>query len=831
MRSPFSGIPRAIRALRRSPSYTLAAALTLGLGMGATASIYTLVQRVVLDPLPYPHADRLLRLKNPVPGVSKGDEWNMSAAQFFYYRQHVAAFADLGAYNEGGANVTTAVEAQRAHRANVTAGMMRLLGASTVKGRLLDSTDDVPGAPAVAVLSYGFWKSHFGGDDAIVGQTLRVDDFPFEVVGVMKPDVELPPDRGQAVRTPVDFWTAMRLNPAGPFHNNHVIPVVARLTDHATIADAQRQIDPLIAALPAEFPKAYSDAFITRYGFRTQVYPLKTYVLGGMARSLWILFGAVALLFCIACANIANLFLARLESRRRDFAVRTALGARRGDIAREAFTEGMVLAGLGAVVATVIGVTSTRWLVLLAPPGIPRLDNVAVDWRVLAFTFAIALVVAAALAAVPTMQFQSSAGAGALGDGGRSMTSGVERSRIRGALVVAQVALALVLVVGSGLLLQSFRRLRAVDPGINPERVLTLEWYLPTQRYDSLSKVWAFHQAVLARIRSIPGVTAAGVSEELPLMTGFGCTVQGFEDQAVAQRLQDQNLTSCAGQAPTSPGYFEALGIPLIAGRYFTAADNDAPNTGAVIVTKAFAERFWPGENAIGKGVNPNGNTKPPFYHVVGVVGDLRGSALDEPPAMGIFYPIVAIPGTGRWYPSEMHLVVKTSRGEPLALVPAIRAAVNEVDPTIPLANAEAMRTVVDRTEGRLTFTMTLLGVAGLLALALSAVGLYGLIAYIVARRTNEIGIRIALGAQPGQVVRLVVRGALVLTLVGLAIGGVAAAATARVLKGLLYGVGPWDPAAYVGAVLVLALVAAIAGWIPSRRAARVDPAIALRAE
>jgi predicted permease len=396
---------------------------------------------------------------------------------------------------------------------------------------------------------------------------------------------------------------------------------------------------------------------------------------------------------------------------------------------------------------------------------------------------------------------------------------------------VAQVALALMLVVGSGLLLQSFRLLRAVDPGIDPQGVLALDWYLPYQRYDSLSKVWRFHDQVFQKVRAIPGVLAAGASQELPLLSGFGCTVQGFEEPVVYDRVKEMGLTTCAGQAPTTPGYFEALGIPLLAGRYFTDSDNLFPERGAVIVTKAFAERFWPGENPVGKGVNPNGRTKAPFYHVVGVVGDVRGTAVDEPPAMGIFYPIVAMPGGGRWYPSSFHVVIKTSREDPVSLLPAIRSAMNQVDPTIAIANAESMRTIVNRSMGRLSFTLLLLGIAGGVALALAAIGLYGLISWVVARRTNEIGVRIALGAQTRQVELLVVGRAMKLAAAGLAIGLLGAAASSRVLGGLLYGVAPWDPVSYLGAVVVLGTVAVVAGWIPARRAARVDPVVALREE
>jgi len=819
-----------LRALRRHPAFAIAAVLTLGIGMGTAGSIYTLLQRVVLDPLPYPGADRLVRIKNPVPGVEKGDEWNLSSAQFFHYRDRVPELASIAFYDAEGVNVALFGMPKRAQATIVTASMMNLLGARAVKGRLLDARDDATGAPSVAVLSYGFWRSAMGGDSTVVGKSILVDEEPVVVIGVMAPGIDVPPDRGQTIATPSDVWLAARLSPAGPFFNHHVHRTIARLAPGADLAAAQRRIDRLQAGLPQAFPNAYSEKFFEHYGFHTVLYPLKQYVLGEMARNLWILFGAVSLVLFIAFANVASLLLARLETRRRELAVKGAIGARRGDIAREALAEGVVLASAGAILALLVSLGSTRWLVALSPPGIPRLDAVALDGNVLAFTLGLALVIAIALAVVPAAQHGGIPSLAALSEGGRSGT-GVRRQRLRGIMVVTQMALALMLVVGSGLLLRSLQRLRAVDPGIDPAGVVTLDWYLPYQRYDSLTKVWRFHDDVLRRIRAIPGVVAAGASEELPFVTGFGCTVQGFDEEVVFDRLKEAGLTTCAGQAPTTPGYFEALRIPLVAGRYLTDDDNLAPERGAVVVTRAFARRFWPGENPIGKGVNPNGRTKPPFYHVVGVVGDLHGTAVDEPAVMGIFYPIVAMPGGGRWYPSEMHVVVRTSHGDPLALVSTIRRAVNEVDPSIPIANAATMQTLVNRSMGRLSFTLLLLGIAGAVALALAAIGLYGLISYVVARRTSEIGVRIALGAQPGQVERLVVGGALRLAAFGLLIGLIGAAAVARVLGGLLYGVAPWDPVSYLAAVLVLGAVAGLAGWIPARRAARVDPIEALREE
>ena len=823
------------RSLSRSRGFTIASILTLALGMGAATAIYTLIERVVLDPLPYPNANDLVRLSNSVPGVAAGTEWDLSTAQYFYFTQHAHSLSAVAIYQRDALTFVArdaGAEPQRVRAAVVTPTIFELLGARAERGRMITANDARPGAPMVVMLSHDFWERQFGGSSEIIGRTIHVADEPMQVVGVMAPGAELPPARGQAMSEPTDVWAAWQLDPAGPFYNNHVNPGIARLAAGATPEGAQSELAQLTRELPGAFPSAYNAQFIERYKFHTLVVPLKAYVLGDAARTLWILFGAVGLVLLIACANVVNLFLVRFEARRREFAIRAALGAGWRHIARDSFREGLTLALVSGALALVIGWAAVKWLVVLAPASIPRLGDLHLDAGVFAFTLALSLVVAAALALVPVLRAHRPAAIEALGEGGRSGTAGVERQRLRGALVVSQVALALVLVIGATLLLESFRRLSHVSPGIAPEGVLAVDVYPSRQRYDSSAKMWRMYASLLERVRAIPGVSAAGLSEEIPFGGGYGCTVQGFDDDRVYQRIKAANLTTCAGQEVTSPGFFEALGIPLIAGRRFDARDDDAPQTGAVIVSKAFADRFWPGENAIGKGTGPNGSTKPPFYHVVGVVGDVHANTLDDAPALAIYYPLVEIPGAGHWYGAgAMTLVVRTTRGSAMSYLNAVRRAVADVDPTMPIANAVEMESVVARSMSRLTFTMALLAIAGVTALLLAAIGLYGLISYVVARRTNEIGVRLALGARPSQVEGLVVRNALRLTTAGLVVGVLGALGLSRLLGSLLYGVAPWDPVAYVGAVVVLGVVAIAAGWIPAQRAARVDPVVALRTE
>jgi predicted permease len=680
------------------------------------------------------------------------------------------------------------------------------------------------------MLSHGFWLRSFGGDPDVIGRTLPVNEQPYEIAGVLAEGLRLPDEPGAGMTPPPDLWIPFVID-RGPY--SHTLPALARLAAGATLAQAQAEIDRLAGRLGEAYPDYYVPAFFERMGMRTVLYPLKAYVVGSAARNLWVLFGGVSLVLLIACMNVANLFLVRIEGRRREIALRTALGAGRIVLARQFLAESAVIALAGGVLAIALGWWGVDWLVLFAPDSVPRLAELRLGASSIAFTVALAIAGALVLAAFPILQHRHAGDAAMLADGGRTSTVGRDRHRIRAFLVAAQVALALVLLVGAGLLINSFQRLRSVDPGVDAEGVLTMQLYLPDTRYPATADAWRFFDAVLERIGRIPGVARAGLSEEIPFTGGYGCTSQGFADALVMERIRDQGGTTCAGQETTSPGYFEALGIPLISGRTFTDADNDAPNRAAVIVSRAFAERFWPGEDPIGKGVSPNGWTDQPFYHVVGVVGDVYSSSLEEPPALAIYYPIVHIPSENRrpWSARAMSLIVRTSEADAVSVFPAIRAAVAEIDPAIPLANAEPMSAIVARSMGRLTFTMSLLVLASVVALVLSAVGLYGVIAYIVTRRTRELGVRLALGAMPRQVAALVVGGSIRMVGVGVITGTAAAFALTRLMRGVLFGVPASDPLTYAAAIGVLAAVSVFASWLPARRAARVDPMVAMRVE
>jgi len=826
----------AARTLRRSPGFTMVAVVTLALGIGGSAAIFTLLDRAVLKPLPYPEAERLVRLDNQVPGVGPNEVWALSTAQFVYFADHAKDLEAVGLYRGAGGNVMTPSGPERVRAVRVTQSMMGLLGARARVGRLITPDDDTPSSPMVALISEGFWRRVMGADPSVVGTTLTLNDNPVEIIGVMDAATQLP---DWSASSAPDLWMPLKVDRGGSFSNNHVYPGIGRLSPGVTPQQAQAELARLTPELPEAFPQAYGQAFFDRYGFRTEVKPLKDDVLGDLTRNLWIVFGGVGLVLLIAAANVANLFFVRIEGRRRELGIRSALGANRSAIGRYVLAEGMTLALAGGVLALLVAYWGVPSLTALAPDDLPRIHGAHVGAATVGFTLGLSLLVGLALALYPLVAHTGVRATQGLSDGSRASSAGREHQRVRSALVVVQVALALTLTVGAGLLVETLRGLHQTDVGADPRGVLVADLYLNPQRYSDDVSVWSFHRDVLNRIRAVPGVTAAGMGEEIPVVGGYGCTVQGFDDDAVYARIKDAGLTTCAGQERVTPGYFQALGIPVLEGRALTEADNDDPSRAAVVVSKAFADRFWPGEDPIGKGVGPGGQTKAPFYHVVGVVGDVaRHPDEGRPPlsqkAIAVYYPVRRNPDdtwNRYWWAGYMTLVVKVEMDDPTSLFPAIRKAVSEVDPEVPLAGLTDMQAVVGQATSTISFVSLLLAIAAGVAMLLSAVGLYGVISYVVTRRTREIGMRMAIGARPATVQRMVVGGSLVLVVAGIVLGVGLALVGARLMQGLLVGVAPSDPTAYAVASGVLAVVALVASWIPAWRASRLDPVEALRVE
>ena len=811
-------VPRAARALLRAPGFALVAVLTLALGLGATTAIFAVLDRVVLRPLPYPAAERLYTIQHAVPLVGEHDRWGLATVNYFDFREHVPAIASIGIYSAGAVNVTGPAGAERARSADVSASLLETLGAAPILGRLLAEHDNAPGATAVAVLGHDYWRRRFGEDRTIVGRTISIDARPVEIVGVLPPDVHLPDAR-------VDVWTPMTIDPAR-IVNQHTFAGVLRLADGATPEVLLAQLRARERLFPELYPDAYSESFFRGTGFAPVATSLRDHVIGDVARTLWILFAAVGLVLLIACAHVANLFLVRIEARRRETAVRAALGAARGDFAWHFLTETLLLATVAAALGLAIAWAAVRLLVALAPAGLPRLDEIALGPLHVAFAVGLALLVGVVFGVLPLAR--TGVDLATLRDGGRGLTLSGGRHRVRATLVVAQVALSLVLLVSGALMLQSAVRLRAVPPGFDATSVVTFSVPLPyaTYAWQDYAAVARLHRELQRRVAEAPGVVAVGGTRTLPMEAEGGmCSTLFFEKPDPAGNSQQM----CLPNTTVAPGYFEAMRIPIVRGAAPTWDEVEAGRAG-VVVSRSFAERFWPGEDPIGQGLRGNGR-QPPYMRVVGVADDVRMFGVTEPPADIVYFPMVPNEGIGLWGAArDLRLVVRTTTGDAGSVLGAARRAMAELDPDVPLDDVRTMEQVMARSLSRTTLAMLLLAVAAGMALLLSAIGIYGVVSYLVGQRRGEIGIRMALGAGTARVRREVVWGSVRLALLGVAVGLVGAVLATRVLGALLYDVSPTDPATLGGVALLLVLLAAVAAWVPARRASRVDPTEALRA-
>ncbi len=819
---------QAVRSLARSKGFTLTAVSTLALALGAATAIFTMLYAVVIRPLPYHDADRLVALSSPVPKFKGDTLWGLARHEIFYFKQNSRALADIGVYQNDQLTVSgTGPDrpAERVRAARASANLFNVLGISAELGRTLLPDDNRERQGSVLVLGHDYWVQRFGGDRGIVGRTIDVGGFPMTVVGVVPASAQLPDLR-------IDVWAPAYVYAEQPAYNNHTWNGVGRLRAGFTAADAQRELVPLTQRLPELFPQAESRKFLESTGFYTQVRPMRDVVVGEvMTRALWILFGSVLIVLLIAAANLSNLFLVRIDARRREIALRAALGAGRMRLVIHALTESTLIALAAGVLAVGLAAAGLRILLTVAPTELPRLAEVHLGAAGVAFAAGSALLVALALGLLPSLG-ASTLDLSPLRDGGRGMTTSRRRHAVRSALVVSQVALSLVLITAAGLMVHSFRNLRAVRPGFDPTGVLTMTVALPEGRFGSRNdrdvgsyeRTSALYEQLAERVRSLPGVMAVGFSEKIPLASGFLCTGVNIEG-ADPTRTRG----ACPPTALVSPGFFEAMGIRLD-GRTPSWSGMDQ-HDGAMVVSRAFAESTWPDETAFGKGLKYYGST-PPFYRVAGIATDILGDGYDQPPVAIAYFPMLPIPGAILWgAPTGMHLVVRTRSGNPIALASGIRRMVTELEPQAAITNVETMDALVAKSMARRTFTMLLLGVAATMALLLSVVGLYGVISYVVGQRRGEIAIRMALGARMAQVGRTVVGQSVRLAALGVVLGLVGALASLRVLRSLLFGVSPTNPPLMAGAALLLLVVAAVAGYAPARRAARVDPAEALRSE
>ncbi|MFN2399371.1 MAG: ABC transporter permease [Gemmatimonadaceae bacterium] len=806
------------RKLARAPGFTTVSILTLALGIGATTAIFSVVNGVLLRPLPYPDPERLVGLWHTAPGIGIR-QVEQSEGTYFLYRGENRAFEGIGAYDEDAVNLTGGDEPERVASVSITAGLLPILGIPPLRGRWITEAEDQPGVPPVALIGESLWRRKFDADPGIVGRTIQVNGVSREIVGVMPATFGFP-------QTETQLWTPIAFDQSRVNAYDFSYSGIARLRRGVTLESARRDLQRLVPLIPERYPVSFvTKEMFTELRLTPQVHPLRDDVVGDVGRVLWVILGTAGCVLLIACANVANLFLVRAEGRQKEVAVRTALGAGGADLLRLALTESLFLAALGGAVGIGLAIGGIHALVRLAPTSVPRLAEISVDARVLGVAALVTVLAGLFFSVLPLVRYRAMSLASMLREGGRGSSAGRARHRARNSLVVAQVALALVLLAGSGLMARSFWRLRSVDPGFHVTNVLTLRLALPGATYPGHGDRARFYSRLVDRLRELSGVVAAGAVGKLPLRPeGESNSGTWIEDGAGGPDA----VPPMHPNTPATDGYFKAMGIALLEGRDFAPAERERAS-GAVIVSEAFARHYWKEESAIGKRVRPVPTA--PWYAIVGVVGSVRGEALEKPPEEMIYYPMVPIAGdTGSGVPYSMSFVVRTT-GDPRAAMAAVRREVRALDTGLPIFNLHPMEEVIRGSMARTSFTLLLLGIASAVALVLGAVGIYGVISYTVSLRTREIGVRIALGASSSDVGWLVTRQGIALALIGVALGLGGAFGLTRLLRTLLFEVSPIDPLALGAASVALITVAAVASALPALRAAKVDPVEALRSE
>jgi putative ABC transport system permease protein len=797
-----SDMRHGLRTLRRTPAFTATAVGTLGLAIGMLAGIYTVLDKVLLDPLPYREPQRLVAVAGTAPGSDLPAEFDPSVEFFIHYKEHSRQLEDVAAYSTFTATLRVGDRVERVRMGAVSSSLYSTLGAQPALGRVPAANEE-----NVAVIGDAVWRSWFASDPAVIGRAYEMAGQKRTVVGVMAPEFAFPND-GALVWISV-FVRFDNIRP-GRFGAN----LVARMAPGATPESAATELTALARQLPERFGGSAAYARIIGQ-HRAVVRPLLDHLLGPATRLLWVLFAAGAIVLVIACANVANLFLVRAEGRQRDLAVRRAIGATRGELVRLQMAEAVVVAGLAGALAVALAWMSLPALLRAAPQGIPRLDEVAVGWTTLAFTALAAVLAATACGAAPALR-GASPDLQRLRDGNRGSTG--RRGWARDGLVAAQTALALVLLIGSGLLLRSFHELRNVDPGYDTRDVFTFQ-FAPDQQGLRDGPAWArFHLDFLDRLRRLPGVASVGLVENVPLNEGTRTArirVEGSDPAPDAAALL--HLTFAAGD------YFRGMGIEILEGRPFATADHVA-TPGNVVVSRSTAKALWPGQSAIGRRLLAEGAED--WHTVVGVVEDVMQEGFRDTPEALVYFPLAG-PKPTSWVITTPAYVVKTSRAEVIA--PDVRALIREVAPEAPMYRVFTMEGLAADSMVELSFTTLTLGIVSALALFLGAVGLYGVLSYVVAGRTREIGVRMALGASAQGVRRMVVaQGARVVGL-GIALGVLAALAATRTLGGLLFGVAPVDAPTYAAMSTLMLAIGLLASYVPARRASRVDPSESLR--
>jgi predicted permease len=815
-----SDIRHALRGFAKSPGFTATALVSIAIGIGANAALFTVANAVLLRPLPYRNADRLVILWNRSPGLNIAEDW-FSTAQYFDIRDSHSGFEQIAIAIGANDNMTGGGDPERVGVVQVSSNLLPMLGARAALGRLFTPEEDAPGRTGTAVLGYGMWTRRFGADRRVVGQSLTLNGQPYEVVGVLPREFSLPrevlPTLG--VAEDGEIFLPLPLAPnAATIRTREDYNIIGTLKRGVTVPQAQAEMDALTARLRRDYPDVYPPSG----GLTFSIVPLLDQVVGGVRRALLVLVGSVGFVLLITCANVANLMLSRAFARGKELAVRAALGASRLRIVRQLLTESIVLSIGGGVLGVLLAYASVAALQALQPPGIPRLGSIAVDVRVLVFAFGVSAASGVLFGLAPAfaagrMNVYTALKSVARGSGAALWGRG---NRLRRSLVVAELALALVLLAGAGLLIRSFVRLQTVAPGFAAGDVLTVELTMNGRKYPNGITVIEAYRQLWERLDRLPGVTASGGVSALPLSGYFSwgpITVEGRTPPPGEKFIN-------ADQRIVSGRYFDAMGIPLVRGRFFDA--QDTPDHPRVVIVDAFmAGELWPNEDAIGKRIRfGDANATTPWRTVVGVVGRVKQYALDTDGRIALYLPQTQ-------NATRALFVAVKAAGDPAALAPAVAREIHAQDPELPLYHMRPMSDRVGDSLARQRFSMLLLTIFAGVALVLASVGVYGVMSYLVGQSTREIGIRMALGASRQAVLGMIIRQGMAVATVGAAIGVAGALTLSRVMRSMLFGVQGSDPLTFAAVSLMLAAIALVATYLPARRAARIDPMVSLRTE
>ena len=800
----------AIRMFIRNRTMTFAVVLTLALGIGANTAIFSVVNAVLLTPLPYSDSERLVTLSG-TSTLRQLDDIALSEPEFVELNAQSRSFEHLAAYASGALNLTDIEEPERLGVVEASAGLFPALGVTPQVGRTFSAEEDLPGRDPVAVVSHRLWQRHYNSDPGLVGKAITLNGRSRTVVGVMPAGFNFPNDE-------VDVWMPIGIDPAGRAFTLHYLEAVGRLKPGVGVEQAKVEVQTVFSRVKEQYPEYYQ----TEYGAGMTVNSLHETIVKDIRPALLLILGAVAFMLLIACANVANLLLARSAGRQKEMSLRAALGASRARITRQLLTESLLLSALGGVLGLLLAVWGLHALLARSPLDPLRLHEVRLDVPMLGFTMLISLLAGLVFGLAPALQAAKTDLHVMLKEGGRGSMQSLRNNRTRTLLVVSEVALSMVLLVGAGLMIRSFMRLLNVDPGFRTENALTMRFTLPAARYRDSQQVAGFFQQVQERVGALPGVQSSAIINELPIAGGKAEV--SFEIEGRALESEHDRESAIANYRMISPGYLRTMSIPLVRGRAFTEQDG-RQSPAAVIINEKLARRFWADDDPVNKRIRITGGA---WLPIVGVVPDIKNQGLNSETVKEIYFPYVETPfGLGA-PPRTMTLVMHTT-SDPASLTNPVRSVVRSIDPSLPAYKIQTLEQAVATSVEKPRFTMLLLTVFAGLALILATVGVYGVMSYSVAQRTREIGIRKALGAKPRDIFKLVMKQGVVLAAIGVTLGVIAAFALTRVMSSLLYAVSATDPITFIGIALLLTAVALLACYLPARKATKVNPMVALR--